>query len=201
MKQQLKELIKNPFDYVAGIKSLLIGIAIILATAVLGFFSQTHLNGVLDVHIGKEANLLFTFIIEGITDWLCMAIVLYSGGLLISKSKIRLIDVFGTQALAREPMLIVVLLSLPISQQHVDQYLEWKLLGVGDAVSVAGYEFALFGLFVLGTIAATIWMVSLMYKAFSVSCNVKGTKAITAFIVGIIMAEALSKYLLFILHI
>jgi hypothetical protein len=37
------------------------------------------------------------------------------------------------------------------------------------------------------------WMVALMYKSFSVSCNVKGGKAIGTFVAGLIIAEILSK--------
>ena len=36
-------------------------------------------------------------------------------------------------------------------------------------------------------------MVALMYKSFSVSCNVKGGKAIGIFVAGLLVAEVLSK--------
>jgi len=37
------------------------------------------------------------------------------------------------------------------------------------------------------------WMVALMYKSYSVSCNVRGGKAIGTFIAGLLLAEILSK--------
>jgi hypothetical protein len=37
------------------------------------------------------------------------------------------------------------------------------------------------------------WVVALMYKSYSVSCNVKGGLAIGTFIAGLILAETLSK--------
>jgi hypothetical protein len=36
-------------------------------------------------------------------------------------------------------------------------------------------------------------MVALMYKAYSVSCNLKGPKAIFSFTAGLIIAEIISK--------
>jgi hypothetical protein len=36
-------------------------------------------------------------------------------------------------------------------------------------------------------------MVALMYKAYTVSCNIKGSKAIITFIISLIGAEVLSK--------
>jgi uncharacterized protein (DUF697 family) len=38
-----------------------------------------------------------------------------------------------------------------------------------------------------------VWMIVLMYKAYSVSCNVRGPKAILSFIAALILAEILSK--------
>ena len=42
----------------------------------------------------------------------------------------------------------------------------------------------------------TIWMIALMYKAYTVSCNVKGAKVVTTFILSLILAEILSKVLI-----
>ena len=44
-----------------------------------------------------------------------------------------------------------------------------------------------------GSFALLCWTVVLMYKAYSVSCNIKGAKAIVSFIIGLIIAEVLSK--------
>ena len=41
------------------------------------------------------------------------------------------------------------------------------------------------------------WEVALMYKSYSVSCNVKGGKAIGTFIAGLLLAEILSKSALY----
>ncbi len=38
----------NPFKYIAGAKALLIGLALMLATAVIASFSLTHFDGVID---------------------------------------------------------------------------------------------------------------------------------------------------------
>jgi len=46
------------------------------------------------------------------------------------------------------------------------------------------------------TFLMIIWMVVLMYKAYAVSCNVKGPKAIATFIASLILAETISKVLI-----
>ena len=46
-----------------------------------------------------------------------------------------------------------------------------------------------------------IWTAVLMYKAYAVSCNVKGAKAIGTFIASLIVAEIVSKLLIIALFI
>jgi hypothetical protein len=43
---------------------------------------------------------------------------------------------------------------------------------------------------------AVIWMVALMWKSFSHCCNVRGGKAIGAFVMSLLAAEVLSKVLI-----
>jgi hypothetical protein len=85
----------NPFRFIAGFKALLLGLSIILISALVGSLGNTHFDGVLDVHIGLEAPLWF-FFAEGLIDWICIAIPLFFFGLIVSRSSFRMIDVFGT---------------------------------------------------------------------------------------------------------
>ena len=101
----------NPFHFIAGSQSLAIGIVIILLSCLIGSFSNSHFDGVLDFHSGANVPLWF-FIFEGLIDWLVMGFLLLIGGKLISKSRIRSVDVLGTQALARSPMIVTALVAL-----------------------------------------------------------------------------------------
>jgi hypothetical protein len=40
------------------------------------------------------------------------------------------------------------------------------------------------------------WMVALMYRAFSISCNVKGARAVITFVISLLVAEIVSKLVL-----
>ncbi|MGZ4974965.1 MAG: DUF3887 domain-containing protein, partial [Limisphaerales bacterium] len=50
-----------------------------------------------------------------------------------------------------------------------------------------------FLMLVVAMVPFVVWMVRLMYKSFSVVCNVRGGKAIGTFVIGLLIAEALSK--------
>jgi hypothetical protein len=54
----------NPFHYIAGVKSLIVGMIVLTATSLVGSMGRSHFDGVLDFHTGLRAPLLF-FIAEG----------------------------------------------------------------------------------------------------------------------------------------
>lgn len=188
-------LLFNPSVYIAGVKALLLGLAAILAASLIGTLNNTHFDGVLDTHVGAKFPVWF-FLAEGIADWLCLAIVLLIAGRIISKTSFRTIDLLGTQALARWPTIFVALAMLPTGVQRfinslVEQIMKGKTpqFSPTDAVLFA----AAMGILLL----SIVWMVALMYKSFSVSCNVSGGKAIGTFIVGLFLAEVLSKLVVY----
>ena len=102
----------------------------------------------------------------------------------------------GTQALARWPTIFIALATLPkgfqrFSNSLLEQFREGKTPGFNTADALLFV--AVIGVMIL----CLIWMVVLMYKSFSVSCNAKGGKAIGTFIGGLIIAEVLSKIALY----
>jgi len=182
----------NPFHYVAGLTALGLGLAAVVAASLVGALSHTHFDGVLDVHMGAVAP-LWVFVAEGLIDWLAMGVLLFLGGMLISRSRPRAVDVFGTQALARAPMVAVAFCGLLPGNQRYTAYLVSKLTPNAAEVAAAPGDVAVFAIAAVVMLAMLVWMVALMYRAFAVSCNVRGGKAIGVFIAAILLAEALSK--------
>jgi len=189
---RLSQWLFNPFRFIAGFKALLLGLAIILASSFIGSFSNTHFDGVLDVHTGRSAPMWF-FLAEGLIDWVCMVIPLFLFGLIVSRSAFRMIDVLGTQALARWPYLIAALAMLPDANRRVLAYLMSKLIQTAPAAAISSIDVLVFGFVMFVIILMLIWMVALMYRAYAVSCNIKGAGAVVTFIVSLIGAEVLSK--------
>ncbi len=188
----------NPFRFVAGFNALLLGLGIILISALLGFLGNTHFDGVLDVHTGLKAQIWF-FFAEGIINWLSLAIPLFFFGLIVSHSVVRMIDVFGTQALARWPHLITSVVMLPDANRRFGTYLMARFTLTAGSGALDYTDMCIFILAVIVVVLMSVWMVALMYRAYAVSCNIKGAKAIITFIVSIIGAEALSKFLILLL--
>ncbi len=157
-----------------------------MSCTLLGSFSNSHFDGVLDFHSGREAPMWF-FLVLGLVDVACIGVPLYIVGAVMSRSKVRPQDVLGTQALARWPTVFPSLVALLPGLHR-----QTARLGVGD-MTVVPIDIAAFALAMIVMLVATVWMVALMYRGFAVSCNVRGPKAWTAFVVVFIAAEVASK--------
>jgi hypothetical protein len=171
----------NPFIQIAGARSLFFGLLILVVTAFLGGLNNVHYDGVIDIHAGMPSPMLL-FILEVILSWLLFSVILLIAAKILSRSKVRAIDIFGTQAFAKYPYLFVSLISfIP--------YFRFEFHGMPDITA----SLIFFGLL---TIVFTIWTVVLMYNAYSVSANLKGAKAVVSFIVALVFAEVLFKIII-----
>jgi hypothetical protein len=177
----MKQLLFDPFIRLAGGHSLLAGLFTLLLTGLIGYYGPAHFDGVLDTHQGMPMSLWF-FLAEQLINWLSLTLCLYIAGLICAQSRPRLIDIAGTQAFARWPMIftaLVFLLPIPMPDIH---HL--------DDIS------PLFWLSTLVDILILIWVIALMYRAYVTAAHVKGTKAVISFIIALLLAEVISKFII-----
>ena len=163
----------NPFERIAGWQALFLGIIVMALTAIIGKINQIAFNGVLDVHGGASFSFSASFIMQAV-DFLALFLTMWLAGVCFSKSKIRAIDIAGTMALARTPMLALVLICfLPVFPKDIFDILRSVI-------------------FAVIAIPLTVWMIALMYNAYTVSCHLKGSRAVWSFIGALLVAEAVS---------
>lgn len=191
----MKKLLLNPFERFAGTEALLAGLAVMLLTALPAVYGGIHLDGVIDLHAGAAVTWKQA-LAEALTDWLVMVAVIYLSGRTVSRSAIRLIDVLGTQALARFPFLPAVGISVLLFNDRILAYVKHTVSQQGDAVEISAAEWIAFVCMALVIILCLVWTIVLMYRAYSVACNAKGTKGVVSFIVSLLLAEVISKLLL-----
>ena len=182
----------NPFYYVAGAKALGLGLLVLILTGMFGFWGKIRFDGLLDFHMGLPPLPIWGNIAETLFSWLLLSILLFFAGKMISKSRPRLIDVLGTQALARLPYLLVSLTALmPGANRFTNELLTGRASWDQFSPDMAVFLFvAIFGLVMMA------WMIALMYRAFAVSCNVSGKVAILVFIVALAVGEIISKVII-----
>jgi hypothetical protein len=191
-------LLFNPFHYLAGGPALGLGLAAIVVAGLICALGQTHFDGVLDLHsnlglqTGRTHCPLWVYLAEGLIDWLALGVPLLIAGKLLSRSRgLRALDVFGTQALARAPFLISALVVLlPGFRRSVT-----AMVTTMNPAALTGNlpDFLAFLIALIVVILMTVWAVALMYRAYAVSCNIKGARAVVSFIIVLLAGEALSK--------
>lgn len=118
-KQHLYGLI-NPFERIAGLKALLWGLAGMVVSTALSFYSGWHYHGLL--HFGPAPNpAWWCYAVEHLAVWLIPAVMFYLGGLLLSRSRIRMVDVLGTVVFAQLPLIVMNLFNFLPPMQKLAQ--------------------------------------------------------------------------------
>ncbi len=192
----------NPSWYLAGGWSLGIGLALILLTGFIASFANGHVDGVLDLHFGRPAP-LWLHLAEGVVDWLVLSLLLYVAGRMLSRSHhLRALDVFGTQAIARFPYLLATAAGLvPAFQKTITELMaRAQQMHAGETPTPLSFAqpgqdgpYIIFLGITIFNLLMLVWMVALMYRAYAASCNLKGVRAVTSFVIVIIIAEFLAK--------
>ena len=185
----MKKWLFNPFIYIAGTRSLIIGLAIMIVTACVCFFSHTHFNGLLQEQF--HAAPVWSYFLDAFIDWSIPVIIFYAAGSIFSKSSIRFIDVAGTFAMARWVMIFVAFTGFGIHMADVET------TSIDEVVKSITPTAVL--LMFLGLICMA-WMIALMYNAFVISCNIKRGNAAGIFIVCLLITEILSRTILYFSH-
>lgn len=188
----MKDILYNPFRYIAGTKALLLGLAVIVITSLTAYNFSIIFESVLKIRFVPETAPLWAFFLNNFINWLSIAFFLYLFGILISKSKIRFVDVLGTQALARFPLIIYSLIGFfPAGRKYNN--LSLSSFMQGETVNVAGFDVWLFLILSLLGTFIIVWYILLMYNAYSISCNLSKEKGILSFISAVVIGSFFAR--------
>jgi hypothetical protein len=202
----MKAWLLRPFDRVSGGVALGLGLLVLGLTAGLAWRVGLQTDGVLDLHFQTGLGLV-DLLVQGLVNWLVLALLLLGFGRWLSSTPFRALDLLGTQALARWPILIGVLyLAIPAVGSTIER-LTLRMLEAmpsePDQV-MASSEYLLDALWLtvisLPVLACIVWMVWLMYHGYAQACNLRGQRAVFSFIGALVLAEFLSKLLIFSLN-
>lgn len=150
-----------------------------------GSLRWSPFDGALDAHFGIHTTMTESLIVMGVS-LLTVVLVMYVTGLIIAKN-FRFVDILGTMTLARAPFLILAILSLFTTFPEVEEIMR-------DPMIFLDYPSTI--LFMVIAVPVIVWYIALLYNGFKVSTGAKGAKLIIGFVVGILVAEAISKLVL-----
>ncbi len=191
MKKQWFRFLVNPFERIAGFQALGWGLLAMVVSMVICYFSGWHYHGLL--HFGPAQNSAWwCFAVENLAVWIVPAALFYVGGLILSRSRIRPVDVFGTVAFAQSPLIFMnVVDALPPVQRLVEMDMT---LSPTELIAQPGF---LVGVWLsLISLIFLVWALAWMYKALKVSCNLKGYPLGILYCVAVFCGDVLCRYLI-----
>ena len=190
MKNKVK-LIVNPFIRIAGGQALIWGFLGLIVSTLLCWISGYHYHGLL--HFGPAPNpAWWCYLAEHLIVWLIPALLFYLGGLFLSHSRIRVIDVLGTVLFAQLPLLGMNLISLLPAMRMMSQ----MNMNVSPEEMLAQPYFILAMILTLLGLPFLILTLIWMFNALKVSCNLKQWKLWTVALIGIIGGDVLCRLLI-----
>jgi hypothetical protein len=180
-------LVWNPFTKIAGYQAFLIGFVIAILAAIIGQIGNLFFDGAIDAHGGATQFTMLEAVLMVIIDIVAITFVMYLLSLAVTRN-FRFADVLGTMTLARFPFLILSILALFTTFPEVENMLANPLVIL---------SYPSFILFMFISIFIAVWVIILMFNALKVSTGLKKSSLVTIFIVGIIIAELISKILIY----
>lgn len=178
----------KPFEKIAGYKALFWGLLGIAISTTLMYYSGYHYHGLLSIGPAPN-NALWVHAVESLAIWVIPSIMFWIGGVCLSKSRVRPVDVFGTVAFAQLPLLLMHGFEfLPPFQRLLLATSNMSLKEVIQLFS-SSTNLIFFLVCALFIICILIWMLIWLFNALKVSCNLKGTRLGICYAVAILISD------------
>ena len=191
-KSTLATWLFRPFTFIAGSKALAFGVIVLSVISVVGYLSNTHFDGILDIHYGSihASTPYMIHAFYQLSTWLILTIVFYVTAHITSKSKTRLIDIAGTMALSQAPLLFAALSGfMPFLRFSMEEINTMAITAIMETIKENIIPIIVAAIICM---AFAIWSVILRYNAYSVSANLKGAVAWISFGLALLVSEIIS---------
>ncbi|MCF8363964.1 MAG: hypothetical protein K9G70_15230 [Prolixibacteraceae bacterium] len=185
----------NPFEKVAGAKSLFFGLAAVLVAGTIGYFSKTHFDGILNVHSGMQYE-WYVHIAEPLLSVAVIALWFWLFAAIFGKQNVRAIDVVGTQFFAFIPLVPASVLGFFKVTEVVAEALQQLAANPTGTFDVAASQMAVFVVLMVVVMLLTVWSAIWIYKAYKVAANLPNQIHIPVYITGIVVGMIVPKLLI-----
>ena len=183
---ELGSLIFNPFKRIAGWDAFGVGLVIAVLTTFTGNFAGIYFDGVIDMHFAENFDSLKSWLMIPV-NIISISVIMWLAGITVSKN-FRFIDILGTMTLSRAPFLLIALASFFVKVPDLSGIMQDPFV-IFDSIS--------FIIILILTFPIIIWSVTLMYNAYKISTGASGQKLSISFIFGLIIAEIISKIIIY----
>lgn len=187
----MRELLINPFEKYSEKKLFGIGYAALAAGSFVAYLCGARFDGILDLHFVQKVYSFQPFI-DNMINLFSLWLLLYIAGKIANK-RTRAIDILATTAFARIPLYVFPLFNITGVISHIDPTDPMDL-------HFSTGEMTLILTFAVLYIGALVWYIALLYNGYKTATNCKTTARKAAFVIMVIIAEVLSKFLIYIIN-
>lgn len=192
----MKIVLFNPFEKFSASKLLVFGIIATLIGSYLGYVFNGRFDGVIDLHFNEETTLVQPFIDNAI-NILCLSVSLFVVGRIINK-KTRFIDVLIPAMIARIPFYFLTLTNINnFMITFSNEILENLDLKNPEKFHLEPVNLITMLLSAIVSIGMLVLFVILLFRGFKTATNCRTPNHTLLFVVGIILAEILSKVIIY----
>ncbi|WP_282117365.1 hypothetical protein [Cellulophaga baltica] len=189
----MKILLFKPFEKYSEKTLLLIGVFFTLLGSFFAYVFNIRFDGIIDIHIVPNT-LSYQALLDNLINIFCLVLFLYISTKYINK-KTRLIDILNTALVARTPFYLLPFFNIndviEKTSEEVFQFANPELIGQISSSNL--FIIIVFGLI---TILFLVWYISLLFNGYKVASNAKGKTPIILFVISLLLAEVLSKFLI-----
>lgn len=196
---RISDWLFKPFQFIAGTKALILGMAVMLLLSILGYIGNTHFNGVIGMQYVPTSTPT-PYIVHAVYQVIAlfsMTVVFYITARIVSKSSVRLIDIAGTMALSQVPHILFALIGL-VMAVHLDLG-NINTMNITEMMDILKENMLMLTAVGIFSVLIIAWSITLKYNAYSISGNIKGVVGGISFTIALIISEILSKILIYII--
>lgn len=194
-----RKIVFNPFEKHSEITLLIFGLTLTILGSFIGYLMKARFDGIIDMHLVENINLIEPFL-DNLLNTLSLFVLFFILGKSINK-KTRWVDILSASIIARIPFYILPLFNIGGFLEKITERLlesiDLENLNSPPAISISDMLTML--LFAGIGIVCLCWFIALFWNGFRVATNTKGTKNIILFVIMLIVAEVISKFLIAIL--
>lgn len=194
-----QKIVFNPFEKHSEITLLIFGLTLTILGSFIGYLMKARFDGIIDMHLVENISLIEPFL-DNLLNTLSLFVLFFILGKSINK-KTRWVDILSASIIARIPFYILPLFKIGGFLEKITERLlesiDLENLNSPPAISISDMLTML--LFAGIGIVCLCWFIALFWNGFRVATNTKGTKNIILFVIMLIVAEVISKFLIAIL--
>lgn len=194
-----QKIVFNPFEKHSEITLLIFGLTLTILGSFIGYLMKARFDGIIDMRLVENISLIEPFL-DNLLNTLSLFVLFFILGKSINK-KTRWVDILSASIIARIPFYILPLFNIGGFLEKITERLlesiDLENLNSPPAISISDMLTML--LFAGIGIVCLCWFIALFWNGFRVATNTKGTKNIILFVIMLIVAEVISKFLIAIL--